>query len=200
MVKEIRIYAEGGGQSNHTKRFLREGFSTFLGDLRLMARDNDIAWDLVACGSREAAYDHFRTAMQQHPDAFKVLLVDSEAPVQLTPWAHLRQLDGWANHGAHDDHCHLMTQAMEAWFVADVPALATFYGHGFRQNRISRNPDVEQIPKDRLQASLEDATRDSKKGEYHKTHHAHQLLRLINPAKVRVCFEALRAFVCHASG
>jgi Domain of unknown function (DUF4276) len=185
VVTAVRIYAEGGGDSKYTKGFLRQGFSTFLQDLKSMARDKGIRWDLVTCGSRRAAFDAFRTALKQHPDAFNVLLVDSEAPVQTTPWAHLQQRDGWANDDVPDDHYHLMTQAMEAWFIADISALVTFYGHEFRPNRIPKNPDVEQIPKEQLESSLREATRGTQKGEYHKADHAWRILKLINPAIVQ---------------
>ena len=50
-----------------------------------MARDKGIRWHIVTCGPRNAAFDAFRTAQAQHPEAFNVLLVDSEAPVQATP-------------------------------------------------------------------------------------------------------------------
>lgn len=185
VVTEIRIYAEGGGDSKDTKAFLREGFSAFLQDLSSIARDKRIRWQVVTCGGRNATFEAFRTALEQHSDAFNVLLVDSESPVQTTPWAHLEQRDAWPDSGIHDDHCHLMTQAMEAWFVADVPALRAFYGQGFRQNSLPRNPDVEQIPKDQLEPSLIAATRDTKSGEYHKADHAWKILKLIKPATVR---------------
>ncbi len=185
VVTEIRIYAEGGGDSRDTKAFLRQGFSAFLRDLNLMARDKRIRWQIVTCGGRNAAFDAFRTAQRQHPQAFNVLLVDSEAPVQMTPWAHLQQRDAWAVDDVPDDCCHLMTQAMEAWFIADVEALADFYGAGFRENSIPRNPDVEQIAKTELETSLRDATRDTQKGEYHKTRHAWKLLEVIDTQIVR---------------
>jgi hypothetical protein len=78
-----------------------------------------------------------------------------------------------------------MTQAMEAWFIADVAALAGFYGQEFHQGGIPRNPDVEQIPKAQLETSLRDASRHTQKGEYHKTRHAWRLLQLIDPEVVR---------------
>lgn len=133
MVTEIRIYAEGGGDSRDAKAFLRQGFSAFLSSLNSGAREKRIRWHIVTCGARNAAFDAFRTARTQHPEAFNVLLVDSEAPVQTTPWPHLHEQDGWATDGLSDDCCHLMTQAMEAWFIADVAALARFYGQDFHR-------------------------------------------------------------------
>jgi hypothetical protein len=137
------------------------------------------------CGGRVATIDAFKTAMRQHAQAFNVLLVDSESAVQAAPWQHLRGRCEWDDEDPHDDHCQFMTQAMEAWFVADTEALSRFYGQGFRGNAIPGNPDVEQIAKDELEPSLKRATHDTTKGEYHKGRHAWKLLKIIDPKKVR---------------
>jgi hypothetical protein len=176
---------EGGGDSADTKQFLREGFSAFLRELNSKAREKRIHWHIVICGRRGDAIKAFRIAMRQHAQAFNVLLVDSEAAVQTTPWEHLRGRGEWGPDDCPDEHCHFMVQATEAWFVADTEALSQFYGQGFRASAIPRNPDVEQIAKDALEPSLKNATRDTTKGEYHKTKHAWKILASIDPDKVR---------------
>jgi hypothetical protein len=185
MVTEIRVYIEGGGDSRDTKAFLRQGFSLFLGDLIRLARNRRIRWQTITCGSRQAAFDAFKRALIQHASSFNVLLVDSEGPVATAPWHHLRQRDGWIADDLSNDHCHLMTQAMEAWFVADMESLARYYGAGFHATRIPRVADVEQIPKDQLEPILRDATRDTQKGEYHKIRHAFKLLEILDVGVVR---------------
>src|SRR5260370_19441243 len=185
MVREIRVYIEGGGDSKDTKAFLRQGFSVFLRELVLVARQRRIRWRIVTCGSRHAALDAFRTAVREFPGSFNVLLIDSEAAVQTTPWLHLRQRSEWDGDGLPDDHCHLMTQTMEAWFIADVETLSTFYGAGFNPNSIPRHSDVEQVAKAQLEPYLKAATRDTQKGEYHKIRHASRLLEIINVGLVR---------------
>ena len=186
MVAEIRIYIEGGGDSKDTKAFFREGFSAFLKDLVSLARDRRVRWQLVTCGPRNAAFDAFNTSVRQNPQAFNVLLVDSEAPVATAPWAHLRLRDRWESGNLGDDHCHLMVQAMESWFISDVDALAKFYGEGFYRNSIPNTANVEQIPKDNLEPALKAATRNTQtKGEYQKLRHASKLLALVTPAVVR---------------
>ncbi|MDE3181532.1 MAG: DUF4276 family protein [Acidobacteriota bacterium] len=186
MVTEIRIYAEGGGDSAHTKQFLRQGFGTFLRELSSKARERRVRWRIVLCGSRSDALHAFRTAMSQHTEAFNVLLVDSESAVRSTPWGHLEGCGEWT--GAHppNDQCHFMAQAMEAWFIADAEVVKQFYGQGFRANALPQQADVEQIKKNDLEPCLRNATRNTTKGEYHKGKHAWQLLQRINPAKVRV--------------
>lgn len=114
-------------------------------------------------------------------------LVDSEAPVvKKTPWEHLKSRDNWEPPGVDDNHCHLMVQTMEAWFIADIDTLKKIYGHGFKENLIPKSTNVETIDKDLLERSLKAATRDTKsKGEYQKLQHASQILKLLNVAQVR---------------
>jgi len=137
------------------------------------------------CGGRVATIDAYRTAIRQHAQAFNVLLVDSESAVQTTPWQHLQARREWGDEHPHDDHCQFMTQAMEAWFIADTEALSRFYRQGFRSNAIPGYPDVEQIAKDDLEPCLKNATHDTTKGEYHKGRHAWKLLKIIDPNKVQ---------------
>lgn len=180
MVKEIRIYFEGA-------KFLRPALGDFLSDVRQQATKKQIQWNIIASGSRGRAFDDFRAALNNHPDAFNLLLVDAEAPVVHTPWEHLRrrQLDQWPQPDADDSHCHLMVQMMEAWFVADVQALKDYYKQGFNENAVPGTSDVEKIAKDQIEIALKEATRKTSKGKYHKTRHAPAILSLLNVDKVR---------------
>jgi hypothetical protein len=185
MVSEIRIYIEGGGDGKNTKALIRQGFRSFLKDLVQIARSKQIKWELILCGSRNNAFRNFKNALEDHPDAFNVLLVDSEASIKKPPWEHLKSRDNWDLPGVDDIHCHLMVQSMEAWFIADIDTLKKFYGQGFRENSISKNTNVEKIDKDSLEPSLKEATRNTSKGEYQKIQHASKLLELLDVTKVR---------------
>ncbi|MFQ5794411.1 MAG: DUF4276 family protein [Candidatus Bipolaricaulia bacterium] len=145
MISEIRIYIEGGGDYKDTKARMRQGFGNFLEDLRHIARSRRIRWQIIACGPRNDAHNNFLMALETHPDAFNVLLVDSEGPVDTSPCKHLEIRDGWSLPGVDDAHCHLMVQIMEAWLVADIDTLSDFYGHRFNPNPIPKNPNVEEI-------------------------------------------------------
>jgi Domain of unknown function (DUF4276) len=184
MVSEIRIYVEGGGDRSDTRAAIREGFGEFLDPLRRLARERRIRWSVTACGGRDAAFDAFQDALESHPEAFVVLLVDSEAPVARAPWTHLKDRDGWKS-DLPDEHCHLMVQMVEAWLVADPDALAVYYGQGFRRNSLPRRDDVEAIPKDQLLQSLDRATAETKKRGYAKIRHCADLLGLLNQDRVR---------------
>jgi len=181
MVREIRIYVEGGG-GKESKALMRRAFGKFLSEVGSEAWERERGVQVVACGSREAAHEKFQRARIEHPTAFNMLLVDSEAPVTGTVRSHL---SGWKLDSVTDDQVHLMVQAMEAWFIADMDTLARYYGQGFAANAIPKTKNVETIPKDDLVPALKRATRGTTKGEYHKTRHAFDLLAQIYPEKVR---------------
>jgi len=73
MVTEIRIYIEGGGSRSSSKTALRQGFSSFLKEIKDCARVNRVGWNLIACGSRNEAYSDFKNALVTHINAFNVL-------------------------------------------------------------------------------------------------------------------------------
>ncbi|HIK07071.1 MAG TPA: DUF4276 family protein [Trichormus sp. M33_DOE_039] len=187
MVKEVRIYVEGGGDGKNTKALIRQGFSQFFKPLVELARSKKVKWNIIICGSRNSVFQDFKNALKDHPDAFNILLVDAEAPVKVeSPWQHLKLRDNWDKpSGVDDSQCHLMVQVVEAWFIADIETLKKFYGQGFKENSIPKNSNVETIDKDSLEPSLKTATRSTSKGEYHKINHASKLLELVDLATVR---------------
>jgi Domain of unknown function (DUF4276) len=184
VVGEIRIYVEGGGDGKETRAAIRRGLGKFLEPLRQLARRRRIRWTTIACGGRHSAYSLFVQALKDHPDAFNVLLVDSEAPVTTSARDHLARSEGW-DPDTEDACLQLMAQTMEAWFVADVETLARFYGAGFRKNAIPKTQDVEQIDKARLERALNRASAETRKGRYHKIRHGGPLLGLLDASRVR---------------
>ena len=140
---------------------------------------------IVACGSRQDAYESFAIALQSG-DEFPVLVVDAEEPLTAArPWEHLHNRDHWTRPDpAADEQCHLMVQVMESWFLADKPALALFYGQGFRENSLPQNPSVEQITKADVLDGLDRATRHTTKGRYRKGSLSFDILGKINPRAV----------------
>lgn len=181
----VRIYVEGGGDQRATLSACREGFAEFFGKI---APENH--WPkIIPCGSRNSAFDDFKTAIRMHQDSFVLLLVDSEDAVApgTGPWVHLKGRDGWEKPaGATDDHAHLMVQCTESWFLADRNVLVEYYGQGFNQVALPANPHFEQIPKEDALGGLRNATRATKtKGVYSKVRHGYQLVALLDPVSVR---------------
>jgi len=188
--EQVTIYVEGGGDATSLRSECREGFSKFFEAAGLKGQMPRV----VACGTRNAAFDDFSTAVKTGKKAF--LLVDSEAAVedqwetgdrsQWKPWDHLWQRDGWEKPGNADDlACHLMVQCMEAWFLADRETLRNFFDQDFRERALPDKANgIETLSKDKLFGAIKQATRDCKKGPYGKGAHSFKLLKQIDPAKV----------------
>lgn len=201
----MKLYVEGGGDSNALRTACREGFTTFITKAGIKKRPR-----VVACGSRAEAFDSFCTAVASGDEA--LLLVDSEAalagvcqqPAEVSaewkPWLHLKQRsgDGWDKPAAAaDSDCHLMVECMESWFLADHTALASFFGQGFRANDLpAAAKPIESVPKADVYRALERATRDcKKKSSYGKGEHSFKLLAVIDPARVTAASPWARRFV-----
>ncbi len=179
---KVKVYVEGGGDRQELKTKCRRGFSTFLRKTGLAGQMPRI----IACGGRQKTYEKFSDALKHSTDdEFIVLLVDSEGPVMSDTWPHLQERDRWGKPaGATDDNAHLMVQCMEAWFLADKDALADFFGAEFNRNALPQRTAVEHIPKDDLENGLEAATRQCRKGTYHKGNHSFEILARLAPEKV----------------
>ncbi|MFO7566780.1 MAG: DUF4276 family protein [Enhygromyxa sp.] len=140
-------------------------------------------------GSRREAFDAFCAALQRGSYDQIWLLVDSEGPVSCEdPWEHVRQRqgDGWIKpDGAIDDHLHLMVEVMETWFLADPDMLEGYFKQGFRRNALPKRSDIENISKVDIDTALRDATKDTKKGRYDKGKHSFDLLRQLDPEKLK---------------
>ena len=184
MVTEIRLYVEGG---RLRRGEFRASFGVFLQSVRNEARHRNIRWSIITCGSRNDTYETFRAALTAHVDAFNVLLVDSEAHVShQDPWDHLKAVDGWERiPDVSDQQCHLMVQAMEAWFLADREKLREYFGQGFRIASLPRRENVEDVPKNQLESSLSKAAQKTKKKTYNKMRDAPRILKRIRLDVVR---------------
>ena len=178
MVTEIRIYYEGD-------RLLKAGFNQFFEELRRRAKEQRCSFELISGGSGSTACSDFGLALEAHPNAWNILLKDSEGPLAGNRSESLCREQSW--HESHRDSIFRMVEMMESWFHADKEALERFYGPGFRKNALKKNPNVEEISKADLKKGLRVATRETGKGNYfdHKTSHGPKLPALIRPDKVQ---------------
>lgn len=191
----VTVYVEGGGNVRATKKRCRQGFSALFRKAGLSGRMPRV----FAAGGRADAWHDFRTALAEAGENdFIVLLVDSEAPVRDdgTPWVHLREQDRWNRpDGAAEENAHLMVQCMESWFLADMDALAGFFGDGFNRGALPRRPDIENVSKCDVERGLKRATRRSGKGEYHKGRHSFEILAELAPGRVIAASPHAKRFV-----
>ena len=177
------VYVEGGGDKD-TKALrtqCRRAFSEFFRKAGLTGRLPKV----IACGSRERAFQDFCHACNGRFSGVPVLLVDSEGPVvDADPWTQLKRSDGWDRpRSAPDGTAHLMVQCMESWFYADKEALAGFFGAGFNRNAMS-GASTEDISKGDVEGGLRSATRQSRKGAYRKGRDSFDVLRRLDADKV----------------
>ena len=186
---------EGGGEGNATKAALRQGMDTFLQPLKEAARDKALSWKLVCCGPRNEAFQRFQNAVNSREATVNVLLVDAERPVNQSPRLHLRDRDGWNLRFTPEETVRLMVQTMETWIVADAAALTSYYGKDFRANKLPKATNLETVPKTTVERSLDEATKSTQKGRYHKIRHASDLLKLIDVDRVKArCTHCQRLF------
>jgi len=190
MVKEIRIYIEGDTKTKgkNTDITLRQGFNLFFRELIDEAKGRNIALRPITYGSKFETFKKFLDGAREYQDSFVLFLLDSDAPVDEneTPKSFLqKQNPTWHLQDAEEDQCHLMAQMMESWFFADKDKLAEFYGKNFNRNALSKNTDVEKIAKAAVESGLENATKNTQKGIYHKTRHGAKILEIISSQKVR---------------
>ena len=173
MVSELRIYFEGDAR-------LRPGFHKFLSQIVQTARARQCRVDLIATGGTPVA--DFHAALIAHPNAFNVLVLDSDGPIDgsLADLYRSKKLDPKLQ-----DSVFWMVQLMESWFLADIGALKAYYRDGFIESAVTGNPAVEEILNADVYARLKRATKETKRGEYHKTKHAADLLARIDPSRVR---------------
>jgi hypothetical protein len=174
MLSEIRIYFEGD-------KSLKAGFGAFFTEIRERAGAMQCKVSIVATGGTPER--DFGIALRKHPVAWNILLRDSEGPWNANLPASPCGKQSWPPLQA--DSIFWVVEVMESWFHADKDALEAYYKTGFRRSVLAANPNVEEVPKRDLIAGLNDATKDTTKGKYHKTKHAPALLQSIRPALVR---------------
>jgi hypothetical protein len=187
---EIKLYVEGGGKGSHKRATikLQQGFDSFFRELKDAAQNKKISFKIIPAGNTQNTYDDFIFSVENSPQSFNLMLVDSDDAVTENETARQflqSKYKKWKLRKVEDEQCHLMVQIMESWFIADVDALKIFYGKEFKESAIPKNKNVEAIEKEIIEKSLKTATVKTQKGEYHKIEHGTKILELINPQKIR---------------
>jgi len=177
-----RIYIEGGGDSKELHIRCREAFHQLFRSCGFSGRMPRF----VACGSRNNAYEGFKTA-HASADGFVALLIDSEDPIAdiEKTWTHLQKRDGWAKPaGADDEQVLLMTTSMETWIVTDRAALRTHFGSRLQESALPALNNIEQRDRKAVFDALQHATRDCKI-QYEKGKCSFALVTILSPQALR---------------
>jgi hypothetical protein len=184
------IYLEGGGDSKDLRVRCRRGFAKLLENCGFAGRMPR----LVACGSRTAAYDDFKTEQKaSSSEDFVAMLIDSEEPVAdiEATWHHLKSRDRWPKpRGARDEQVLLMTTCMETWIVADRAALAEHYGSKLQRSALPPLGNLESRDRHSVQQKLAHATRKCSNA-YQKGTRSFEILAKLIPATLE---KHLRSF------
>ena len=179
---KVVLYLEGGGEGKDQQARCREGFRKILEKSGFSGRMPR----LVAGGGRDTTFKEFKSALR---DSGKVafLLVDSEAPVTQSPWAHLQARDGWVRPAdVTDDQAQLMVACMETWIMADHTALRAFFGQELNEKALLSPNGLEQRLCHEVQDALAQATRTCERDrQYQKGKRSFQVLATLNPATLR---------------
>ena len=176
----IVVCVEGGGDTNATQIECRKAFSTLLERAGFAGRMPQI----IACGSRNNAFKVFKSELRGASERVAVLLVDSEDPVsEASPWAHLKIRDNWdqpAN--TTDAQVQLMTTCMETWISTDLEMLKSFFGQHLNVNKLLPIGNLEERPRDQVQAELTSATSGCRRDRaYQKGERSFRVLGNANP-------------------
>ncbi len=172
-----KVYIEGA-DSKEDKIRAREGFRKLLEEAGFSGRMPRT----IACGSRDATFDDFKTAHAvSSPSDYVGMLVDSEGPLAdlEKTWEHLKTRDNWDKPGgAVDEQVLFMTTCMESWMVADREALREHYGHDLQENALPPLFNLEQRNRHDVQSQLAHATRNCSNA-YSKGKRSYQVLEVL---------------------
>jgi hypothetical protein len=189
-VTDVFFHVEGGRNKSKDIEF-RRAFSTFFSELRVLGASKNISMHFVPEQGRQQTFDRFSSFFGRNESTIHLLVVDSEGPIAQygAVWQHLadRPGDGWTPPiGADNRHAHLMAEAMEAWFFADIERVEFYFGsNGFQSSALSSPKNVEDIPKAQHIDALNRAIRNTPKREYDKFRDAPKVLGAVRPEKVR---------------
>lgn len=187
LVTNAKIFVEGGSNdSNALIIRCRAGFKKLFEKSGFIGRLPRI----IPCGSRNEAYESFKTEHLAGKTSYVALLVDSEDPINdgEKPWEHLKIRDTWERPtGAMDDQVFLMTTCMETWIVADRDGLERHYEHYrscLRKSGLPSTVNLESKDRHQVQDALLSATQDCTNA-YTKNKRSFEALANADPAVLR---------------
>jgi hypothetical protein len=189
--RQVKLYVEGGGDSDATHTELRQAFTTLLKAAGVQKLPR-----VVACGGGPSTLDDFKNAVERSGSTERAfVLVDSESAVTEgdSVWAHLDKEYGWKKPPeAEESTAFLMIQCMETWLIADLDAVIEYFKPHFNRKSIAAWPDLEAVPKKTIQAALGSATAGGR--AYAKGKISFEILSTVEPAKLEAACPAAKRF------
>jgi Domain of unknown function (DUF4276) len=90
-----------------------------------------------------------------------------------------------------------MVQEMENWFLSQPDILDKFYGKDTATGKLmsKKLPNKKAIDIDHPDEVLQNLTKNTKKGEYHKIKHAVELLKLLDANKLEADFTEFKRLI-----
>jgi len=197
MVKRhVRVYIEGGAEGRTADSDFRRGWKKFLNEIHELAREHGYhSLEVVRGKGRGNAFNRFIMHKNVWPDDLSVLLADSEmaVPTGASVWKIVGDRDKWKKPAwATDRHLYLMVHFVETWLLTDHDALKEFFNGGLKLS-ILPTSNLEAKSKTDIEKALKLATKETKKGPY-RHGQAHEIIELVNPAKVKALTHGDRLF------
>lgn len=193
--KAALIFLEGGAEKDRRQRIrCQQAFHDLLDRMGFSGRKPT----LVACGSRNNAYQKFVAEMSKpEPGAdWFAMWIDSEDPIaeKEETWKHLKTRDEWDRpQGADDEQVLFMTTCMETWIVADHETLQKHYdGQELVKNRLPRSSNLENVPREKVYQGLKGAT-ERTRNPFEKGKPAFELFGKLNPEALSILPSFTRA-------
>ncbi|MEO6060554.1 MAG: DUF4276 family protein [Thermoflexales bacterium] len=180
------LYLEGGAQGQHSKSLnmrCQQAFHMLLSRMGFAGRMPRI----VACGSRNDAYERFTREHSGNRTGYVAMLIDSEEPMTDVdkPWDHFARVTTvgkWTRpNSATDEQVLTMTTCMETWIVADQAALVKHYGKRLAASALPSASNLESQTRLDIQKDLERATSNCSNA-YQKGARSFLVLSVLDPA------------------
>ena len=151
----VKVYLEGGGRGSNRKgrkggrseqsSKYREGFSKFVRKVGLTGKNASIR---ALREQRKLPSKTFARQFESGEAMLSCLCRCRKAGDGSRTMATSQgPQDNWNRPEATtDDHCHLMVQVMESWFLADTDALKSYLSPGIPvKEHFQQNPKIEQV-------------------------------------------------------
>lgn len=172
------------GEPNTPNGDLRQGFTKLL--------EKRIGRSLPKITLGGGKYQTIKKLLKNKLEADLVLLlVDLDKPEEQRE-QDLKDNDLLAN----KENVFYMIQELESWFLSQPDVLDRFFGVDLNKKKVSDKLTKKKITEiDDPKRELKNATKGSKRGEYHEIRHCVELLKLLDPTQLEDSFTDFKKLI-----